>query len=74
MSENRFSNSILLIGMTLIAFNTVSMIASIGYEFVVLVFSLIWSILKTVPNAIVNYPLSLLCLGLLCYFKKNFIA
>jgi ABC-type multidrug transport system permease subunit len=73
MSQSKFSNSILLIGMGLIFYNTISMILNITYELIVLIVSLAWSIIKIIPNALINYPLSLICTGMILYLCKNYI-
>jgi len=73
MSQSKFSNSILLIGMGLIFYNTISMIVNIAYELIVLIVSLAWSIIKIIPNSLINYPLSLIFIGILLCLCKNYI-
>ena len=74
MVQSKFSNSILLVGISLIFFNTSSIIISLFYEILLLIVSLIWSLLKIIPNSFIHYPLTSLSIGCLLYcyrLKKN---
>ena len=71
MSQSTFSTYILLIGIVLIFYNTSVMIFNIGFELVVLVTSLGWSILKIIFTAISHYPLTLILLLFYAYQNKN---
>lgn len=70
MSQGRFSTHILLIGLVLIGYNTVLMLCNVGYELIVLIGSLIWSVIKIAWLTFCSYPLTLISLYLLSKIKK----
>ena len=71
MLQGKISNYVLLIGMILIIWNTIFMILNLVVELVVLIFTLLWAFVKIAYYCLSNYPLTILALIIINYFKRN---
>jgi hypothetical protein len=60
----------MLIGMILIMFNTFTMLVNVGFEIVVLIVTIVFSLVKTLWFALSNYPLTVLSCSFLFMLLK----